>query len=86
MPATDGKLQVPTVLDSFVTRKNGWFIFRGLWKGFRYSTEVEASGHTTAVAHTMLTEAGETRDVGKVVLASTRGRLARTGHRIGWSA
>ena len=72
----DEARQVPTIVDSFVTSKNGWFIFRGLWKGFRYSTEVEASGHTTAVAHTILTEAAETRDVGKVVLASTRGRLA----------
>ncbi len=59
-----------------MTRKNGWFIFRGLWKGFRYSTEVKASGFSTAVAHTLPADPGETRDVGKVVLASTRGRLA----------
>ncbi len=72
----DAASQIPTILDSYVTSTNGWFIFRGLWKGFRYSAEVEASGHTTAVAHTMLAEARETRDVGKVVLASTRGRLA----------
>ncbi len=72
----DAASQVSMILDSYETSKNGWFIFRGLWKGFRYSTEVEASGHNTAVAHTMLAEAGETRDVGKVVLASTRGRLA----------
>ncbi len=72
----DAASQVSMILDSYVTGKNGWFIFRGLWKGYRYSTEVQASGHSTAVAHTMLAEAGETRDVGKVVLASTRGRLA----------
>ena len=66
----------PTLLDSYVTSENGWFVFRGLWPGFQYGTELDAWGHSKAEANTVTARGGETRDVGKIVLPSTAGRLA----------
>ncbi len=66
----------PTLLESYVTSENGWFVFRGLWPGFQYGTELDAWGHSKAEAHTVTARGGETRDVGKIVLPSTAGRLA----------
>ncbi len=66
----------PALLESVVTGENGWFVFRGLWPGFQYGTELDAWGHSKAEAHTVIAKAGEIRDVGRIVLPSTAGRLA----------
>ncbi len=71
----------PTILEEYTTTENGWFIFRGLWPGSHYGTEVHAWAHSAAEAHVAVGNSGETLDVGKIVLPSTSGRL--TGHVVG---
>ena len=57
-----------TILDSYVTNDNGWFVFRGLWRGYKYSTETEASGHEKVLTHLIVGATEATHDVGKIVL------------------
>ena len=71
----------PTILDEYTTNENGWFIFRGLWPGSQYGTELHAWAHSGAEAHVVVGKSGETHDVGKIVLPSTSGRL--TGRVVG---
>ena len=67
---------VDTVLESYVTTENGWFVFRGLWPRLEYNVVVEARGHNKAEAPEVTGKAGETHDVGKIVLASTGGSVS----------
>ena len=67
---------VGSVLESSVTREDGWFVFRGLWPGLEYNLVIEARGHHKAEAPEITGKAGETHDVGKIVLINTSGRLA----------
>ena len=63
-------------LETYVTSENGWFVFRGLWPGFPYGTEILASGHQKAEVPQIIARAGQTHDVGKIALFNTSGRLA----------
>ncbi len=64
------------VLESYTTGDNGWFVFRGLWPGLMYNIVIEARGHNKAEAPRLTGKAGETHDVGKIVLINTSGHLA----------
>ena len=67
---------VGSVLETYTTGDNGWFVFRGLWPGVQYTIVVEARGHDKAETPEVTGKAGETHDVGKIVLISTSGYLA----------
>ena len=49
-----------TILDEYTTTENGWFVFRGLWQGSEYGTELRAWAHTKAEAHVVVGKSGET--------------------------
>ena len=66
----------PIILEEYTTTENGWFVFRGLWSGSQYGTELNAWAHSKAEAHVVVGKSGETHDVGKIVLPSTSGRIA----------
>ena len=59
-----------------MTSENGWFVFRGLWPGDEYTVAVAARGHGSAETPQLTGKAGETQDVGKIVLIDTSGYLA----------
>ena len=67
---------VGSVLESSVTREDGWFVFRGLWPGLDYNLVIEARGYNKAEAPEITGKAGETHDAGKIVLINTSGHLA----------
>jgi RNA polymerase sigma factor (sigma-70 family) len=58
------------------TRDDGRFVFRGLWPGLKYSVVVEARGYDKVETRQVIGKAGETHDLGKIVLINTRGYLA----------
>jgi RNA polymerase sigma factor (sigma-70 family) len=70
------RMSVGGVLAAHTTTENGWFVFRSLWPGLTYSVVVEARGHNKAEAPNVSGKAGETHDVGKIVLINTGGYLA----------
>jgi RNA polymerase sigma factor (sigma-70 family) len=63
-------------LASATTGQDGWFVFRGLWPGLSYEVTIEAKGYRTTVVPDLTGKAGETRDVGKIVLLNTAGYVA----------
>jgi RNA polymerase sigma factor (sigma-70 family) len=65
-----------SILESSTTGEDGWFVFRDLWPGLTYSIVIEARGHNKAEAPQLTGKAGETHDVGKMVLINTSGHLA----------
>ena len=67
---------VGSLLETQTTDTDGWFVFRNLWPGVNYRVVVEARGHNKAEAPEVTGKAGETHDVGKVVLINTTGHLA----------
>ncbi len=71
----DGNWLDPAILESYVTTENGWFVFRGLWRGYHYSIEVLVDGQRQSLKHLLLDPAEETRDVGKIVVPSTESTL-----------
>jgi RNA polymerase sigma factor (sigma-70 family) len=72
----ENRSQFAVVLDTYATRGNGWFVFRGLWPQFPYGIVVEANGHNKAESSEVTGKSGETQDVGKLVLLGNTGRLA----------
>jgi hypothetical protein len=58
------------------TGDNGWFIFRGLWPGPEYGVIIQAKGHNNGETSGATGKAGETIDLGKVVLINMTGQLA----------
>ncbi len=71
-----GQSWLGTPLDDAITRADGWFVFRGLWTGLDYDIAVEARGYRKAVAPEVTLKAGETHDVGKLVLLNIAGHVA----------
>ncbi len=71
----DGNMIDPTILETYVTKENGWFVFRGLWRGYHYSIEVLVDGQRQSLKHLLVDAAEETRDVGKIVVPSTESSL-----------
>jgi RNA polymerase sigma factor (sigma-70 family) len=65
-----------SILKSYVTTKNGWFVFRGLWPGCQYGAEVLASGQTHPSVFTIDGQSGRIYDVGKIVALKPTVRLA----------
>jgi RNA polymerase sigma factor (sigma-70 family) len=63
-------------LATYSTGDNGWFVFRGLWAGDRYSVVIEAKGQARIETPEVTGKAGETHDLGKIVLINTGGSLA----------
>jgi RNA polymerase sigma factor (sigma-70 family) len=59
------------ILHSYVTSKNGWFVFRGLWPGCEYGAEARVSGHSRPNLFNITGRSGETHDAGKIVLFNT---------------
>ncbi len=72
----DDRSQFDVILETYETRGNGWFVFRGLWPRFPYGVVVEAGGHNKAESHHFTGPSGATHDVGKLVLLGNTGRLA----------
>jgi RNA polymerase sigma factor (sigma-70 family) len=64
-----------TILQSYVTTKNGWFVFRGLWPGCEYGAEIEVLGHTRGNLFTIKGRSGETYDAGRFALYTSVKRL-----------
>ncbi len=64
------------VLETYTTKENGLFVFRGLWPDAWYNVVVEAKGHDKGETLRIDAKAGETRDLGKIVLMDTNGRVA----------
>jgi hypothetical protein len=71
----DGARIDPTILESYVTKENGWFVFRGLWRTYHYSIEVLVDGQRQSLKHLLLDAVEETRDVGKIIVPSTESSL-----------
>ncbi len=71
----DGDRVEPTILESYVTKENGWFVFRGLWRGYHYSIEVLIDGQRQSLKHLLLDLGEETRDVGKIIVPSPESSL-----------
>ncbi len=69
-----GGLRTP--LASAITGEDGWFVFRGLWPGLSYDITIEAKGYRKTVVPDLTGKAGETRDVGKIVVLSTVGHVS----------
>jgi protocatechuate 3,4-dioxygenase beta subunit len=64
------------VLETYTTGENGWFVFRGLWPDDTYNVVVEARGHDKGESSKLTGKAGETQDLGKIVLINTEAYLA----------
>ena len=64
-----------TILQSYVTTKNGWFVFRGLWPGCEYGAEIGVLGHTRGNLFTIKGRSGETYDAGRIALYHSVKRL-----------
>ena len=71
----EGNWLDPAILESYVTTENGWFVFRGLWRGYHYSIEVLVDGERQSLKHLLLDPAEETRDAGKIVVPSPESSL-----------
>ncbi len=69
-------MSVGSVLETYTTGDNGWFVFRGLWPELMYNVVIEARGHNKAEAPQIVGKAGEAHDVGKIVLINTAGHVA----------
>ena len=65
-----------TVQETYTTREDGLFVFRGLWPEDGYNVVVEARGHNKGESSKVTGKAGETQDLGKIVLINTSGHLA----------
>jgi len=65
----------------YSTSDNGLFIFRNLWPGDRYSIVIEAKDHARIETPELTGKAGETHDVGKILLINTIGYI--TGQVVG---
>ena len=63
-------------LASDTTGESGWFVFRGLWPGVRYSVMIDARGYDRVETPEVIGKAGQTHDLGRIVLLNTRGYLA----------
>ena len=62
-----------SVFETYATGENGWFVFRNLWPGDGYSINIEARGYGRVETSHFFGKAGETHDVGKIVLNNTSG-------------
>jgi RNA polymerase sigma factor (sigma-70 family) len=67
---------VGSMLESETTRENGWFLFRGLWADASYHVEIEARGHGEVEGPELTGKAGETHDLGKLILGKIDGYVA----------
>jgi RNA polymerase sigma factor (sigma-70 family) len=65
-----------SALESTTTRENGWFLFRGLWPDLSYHVEIAARGQGEAEGPKVTGRAGETHDLGKIILGEIDGYLA----------
>ena len=72
--STDAPAQ--NVLETYTTGESGEFDFRGLWPDLRYNIVIEARGHNKAESPRLTGKAGETHNIGKLVLVNTAGHLA----------
>jgi RNA polymerase sigma factor (sigma-70 family) len=69
-----GGLHTPLAIRT--TGEDGWFVFRRLWPGLSYDITIETKGYRKTVVPDLTGKAGETRDVGKLVLLNTAGYVA----------
>lgn len=69
-------MAVGTQLADARTGKDGRFEFAGLWPDLIYDLEIETRGYGTAQVPRMVLKPGTPRDVGRIVLKSSGGRLA----------
>ena len=47
-PGGETELRSVTIMTSYVTTENGWFVFRGVWPGLEYGIEAIATGYRHA--------------------------------------
>ena len=62
--------------ETYTTGENGLFVFRRLWPEDSYNVVVEARGHNKGESSELTGKAGETHDLGKIVLINTDAYLA----------
>ena len=72
----ENRSQFDVILETYATRGNGWFVFRGLWPQFPYGIVVEAGGHNKVESFHFTGPSGATHDAGKLVLLGNTGFLA----------
>ena len=65
-----------SVQDTYTTGANGLFVFRGLWPEDSYHVVVVARGHNKGESSELTGKAGETQDLGKIVLINTDASVA----------
>jgi RNA polymerase sigma factor (sigma-70 family) len=75
-PGNDTAWGSVTILHTYVTSKNGWFVFRGLWPGCQYGAEIEAVGQIRGNLFSVKGQSGETYDVGNISLVRPIERVA----------
>ena len=74
-PCDDTAWGAVAILRTYVTSKNGLFVFRGLWPRCQYGALIEAMGQHRGNLFTITGQSGETYDVGNVSLSSQIDRL-----------
>jgi Carboxypeptidase regulatory-like domain len=77
-PGKEGRsmMSSSTVHETYTTTENGLFVFRNLWPEDSYNVVVEARGHNKGESSRTTVKAGETYDLGKIVLINTDAYLA----------